>query len=425
MRVLALAPHANPDSVATSLVGFEQCRALARRHAVTLAVRREDERPIRRFRSSFEGVEGVSTAALDRLYEWSVRRLFRNNYGSHALTAFAYPFAVAFELAAWRRFRPQILGRQFDVVLRVLPVTSVLPSPFSRLLRRGPVPFVIGPVNGGLPWPPGFSQAERQREWITGLRTAYRLLPFARSTYRDAAAILVGSSNTYSEFAEYAEKLFFVPENGVSPESIAGERTLRDSGPLELAFVGRLVPYKACDLAIRGAAPLLRHGRARLTVIGDGPERSRLTSLADSLGVTGAVTFCGWLAHADALMRLRAADVLVFPSVREFGGGVVFEALAAGTVPVVAAFGGPGDIVRPHVGCAIPLVSPDGVVSAITAILSRLHADRRLLFELSRAGVHYARERLTWDAKASTVSEILAWAAGLGAKPAVPLPSLD
>jgi glycosyltransferase involved in cell wall biosynthesis len=41
------------------------------------------------------------------------------------------------------------------------------------------------------------------------------------------------------------------------------------------------------------------------------------------------------------MQRLGAADLLVFPSVHEFGGGVVFEALAMGALPVVADFGGP------------------------------------------------------------------------------------
>ena len=100
------------------------------------------------------------------------------------------------------------MAGDFDVVLRLLPITSVLPSPFAFFLRRGPIPFVIGPINGGLPWPPGFSQAEKQKEWISNLRNFYRFLPFARSTYRNAAAIIAGSSQTYTEFAALSRKAF-------------------------------------------------------------------------------------------------------------------------------------------------------------------------------------------------------------------------
>src|SRR5438270_3336173 len=191
-----------------------------------------------------------------------------------------------------------------------MPMTPVLPSPFAFFLRKGPIPFVIGPLNGGLPWPPGFRQLDNQRELVSNLRNLYRYLPFARSTYRDAAAIIVASSQTYSEFAEYSDKLFFVPEPGIARSlCVADSRTSEPGAKLELIFVGGLVPRKACDLALRAAAPLLRSDAARLTVVGDGPERKRLEQLARSLGVEKAVSFCGWVSHADVLNRMRSADV--------------------------------------------------------------------------------------------------------------------
>ena len=110
----------------------------------------------------------------------------------------------------------------------------------------------------------------------------------------------------------------------------------------ELLFVGGLVPRKACDLALRAAAPILRRGLARFTVVGDGPERSRLEQLVKELGIESEVCFCGWLSHAEVLKHMRSADVFVFPALRDIGAGVVFEALATGAVPIVVDFGGPG-----------------------------------------------------------------------------------
>ena len=89
-------------------------------------------------------------------------------------------------------------------------------------------------------------------------------------------------------------------------------------------------------------------------MIGDGPERSRLEQLVKSLEIEKAVTFCGWLKHAEVLKRLRSADVVVLPAIREGGGGVVFEAFASGAVPVILDHGGPGDIVYPEVGYKVP-----------------------------------------------------------------------
>jgi glycosyltransferase involved in cell wall biosynthesis len=275
-----------------------------------------------------------------------------------------------------------------------------------------------------LPWPPGFSQADNQKQWISGLRNFYRYLPFARSTYRHATAIMAGSSHTSAEFGAYRDKLFFVPENGISQSMCLNPKAAERNGKLELAFVGNLVPYKACDLGLRAAAGLLRGGAAHFTVVGDGPERSRLEELTRTLGIEEAVTFCGFVDHEEVLRRLRAADVLVFPSVREFGGGVVFEALAVGAVPVVADFGGPGDIVSPEIGCKVSLTNETDIVSRIEEILTALAQDRNLLDRLRQQGLVYARDRLTWDAKAESTTRVLNWALRRGPKPDLPPPKM-
>jgi glycosyltransferase involved in cell wall biosynthesis len=419
LRILLLAPGSNPDGITGPLIGYAHGEALARLHAVTLVIRRDDEPAVRSKQHPFRNVEVVSLPWFERVYAWCFRWIFRRNYRSQVLTAFNYFFCLVFEWRAWRQLRARIIAGDFDVVLRLLPISSVLPSPFAFFLRRGPIPFVVGPVNGGLPWPSGFSQADKQKEWISNLRSFYRLLPFARSTYRDAAAIIAASSHTYDEFAAYREKLFFVPgENGINPSFHRNAlRSSPRSDKLELIFVGGLVPYKACDLALRAAAPLVRMNRARFTIVGDGPDRASLEQLAGFLGIANLVSFCGMLRHAEVVQRLAAADVLVFPSIHEFGGAVVFEALAMGAVPVVVDFGGPGDIVHSDVGFKVPLTNENDVVTQIEKILANLARDPQLLERLRQQGIRYARERLSWDGKAQVITQILTWAANKGPKP--------
>lgn len=422
-HILILAPDCNPDSICGPLISYSQAEALTNLHDVTLVVRSPSEESVRRRKAPFRAIEVIKLPWLERIYAWTLRWIFKNNFHNQMLTAFGYPFAVAFEWSAWRRMKSRIKAGEFDAVLRLLPITAVLPSPFAFFLRKRPTPFVIGPINGGLPWPEGFSQADNQRQWVSSLRNLYRFLPFARSTYRDAAAILAGSSQTYSEFSAYRDKLFFVPENGVTNALFSDAPRRRENGDkLELIFIGGLVPCKACDLAIRAAAPFLRKGLARFTIVGDGPERSRLQQLAKDLGVEEAVPFCGFLSHAEAMQRLQLADVMLFPSVRDFGAAVVFEALAAGVVPVVADFGGPGDIVRPEIGCKVTLTNESDVVSQMERILADLTQNRERLEQLREQGRKYARESLSWDAKAQTLTRIMHWAMGQGPKPDLPPP---
>jgi glycosyltransferase involved in cell wall biosynthesis len=119
------------------------------------------------------------------------------------------------------------------------------------------------------------------------------------------------------------------------PDVSARARALRASLAHTLVVVaaGRLVPQKRMDLAITAAA---RAG-AKLVLVGDGPERARLTALASASGAT--VHFTGLLPRDEALAWIAAADVLVHPSAVEAAPTVVREARALG-LPVVACAAG-------------------------------------------------------------------------------------
>src|SRR6266513_3844930 len=249
LRILLFVPDCNPEGVSMPYVTYSHAAALAQLHDVTLVVGSPSEDRTRRAKAPFRTIEVVRMPSLDRIYAWSLRKIFKSNFDTQFLTAFGYPFCLAFEWRAWRQLRRRIFAGEFDVVLRVVPMTPVLPSPFAFFLRKGPIPFVIGPLNGGLPWPPGFSQLDNQKEWVANLRKLYRYLPFARSTYQRATAIIAASSQTYSEFAEYSDKLFFVPEPGIARALCYDDsRSPEREGKLELIFVGGLFPRKACDL---------------------------------------------------------------------------------------------------------------------------------------------------------------------------------
>jgi len=423
LRILVLGSDCHPTRVSIPYVTYSHAAALAQLHDVTLVALPHVEDDVRRAGAPFHAIEVVKMPALlQRIRDFLVRSVRPD---SQIKTAFGYPFAMAFEWQAWRQLRHRIAAREFDVVLRVLPMSAAVPSPFARFLRNGPIPFVIGPLNGGLPWPEGFSQIEKTKSWIAGLRDLHQYMPFSRSTYRHAAAIIGGSSQTCSEFAAYRNKVFFIPEPGVD-RSVCSDDSRRPepADPLQLIFVGGLVPWKACDLALRGAAPLLRSDMARFTVVGDGQERQCLEQLTRSLGIEHAVTFTGWLKHPEVFSRLRSADVFVFPSLKENGGGVVFQALAFGAVPVVVDFGGPGDIVDADVGYKVSLTNESDIVSGIEGALRELASNRDLLGRLRRQGMAYARERLTWEAKAQMTAQVLNWVVGRAPKPVLHPPKL-
>jgi glycosyltransferase involved in cell wall biosynthesis len=276
------------------------------------------------------------------------------------------------------------------------------------------VPFVLGPLNGGVPWPRGFDAARRrEREFLSYVRGAHRWLPGHRSTLRHASAVLVGSRDTLAQVpATRRDKCVYLPENAVDPERFGAADPRSPSAPLRVVFVGRLVPYKGADMLIEAAAPLARSGAIRVEIIGDGPMREELDAMIRRDGLDGGLTLTGWVDHADLPARLREADVLAFPSIREFGGGVVLEAMASGVVPVVVDYGGPAELVTEDTGFLIPIGPRDSIVSAMRATLGRLVERPEAIPPLAARGRERVERLFTWPAKARQVLEVYRWITG-------------
>ncbi len=163
----------------------------------------------------------------------------------------------------------------------------------------------------------------------------------------------------------------FVPEDTPPP-----------SGPLRIGFVGRLVPEKGVDTALRALATLPA-GSAVLTVIGDGPERANLTALAHALGVSDAVSWRGTLDRSATAEATRHFDVMVVlskptPRWREQFGRVVIEA-AASAVPVIVTRSGELPFLVASLGAGWTVDENDH--AGVAAVLRRLGEDRRAAAE--------------------------------------------
>ena len=91
----------------------------------------------------YYSIEVVRMPWLERFEAWCIRNIFKNNFDSQLLTAFWYPISLAFEWRAWRKLRRSIFAGEFDVVLRVLPMSPSLASPIAFFLRKGPIPLYL------------------------------------------------------------------------------------------------------------------------------------------------------------------------------------------------------------------------------------------------------------------------------------------
>jgi glycosyltransferase involved in cell wall biosynthesis len=407
-RVLLIAEAANPEWVSVPLVGWslaQALRAVADVHLVTQI--RNREAILRAGLVEGRDFTAIDSEALARPV-WKLGEWLRMGEGKgwtmlQALNAISYPH---FERLVWRAFGPRLAAGAFDLVHRVTPLSPTIASPIAAKVRRLGVPFVLGPLNGGVPWPPGFdAERRREREWLSYVRGAYQLLP-GRAATLAADAVIVGSRHTESELPARARaRCVYIPENSVDPACFS-RRAAHRPGPLRACFIGRMVPYKGPDMLIEAAAPLLRDGQMTLDMVGDGSMLAALRAQAAEAGVSHAVRFHGWLGHGAVQDVAAECTALTFPSIREFGGGVVLEAMALGLAPLVVDYGGPGELVSDGAGFKVALGRRPQIVAAFRAALARLAADPQAVARAGAAARARVQASFTWERKAEQVAGV-------------------
>ncbi|HWE37743.1 MAG TPA: glycosyltransferase family 4 protein [Isosphaeraceae bacterium] len=412
MRVLLLAEHCNPAWPSLPVVGYRACKAIGDHVEAVVATHVRNVPEIDR-----AGLGRCEVVALDNEYiarpMYALSKALRGGTSVAWTTniAMAYPSYLAFEREVWRRFGADLRAGRFDLVHRVTPMSPTLPSPMAKW---SPVPFVLGPLNGGLRWPPGFGgELAREREWMTYVRGAHRLLPYHRATLRRSAAILASFAHTIADLPPAVrDRVIDFPEVGIEPSLFSAPPERRHEGPLTLLYAGRLVPYKCPDVLLLALAANPELRRHRTVIVGEGPERARLDRIVAEHGLGDCVEFTGNLPQARVGDLMRAADVFVFPSIRELGAGVVVEAMACGLACVVVDYGAPGRLVGPGRGVRVPLGTKDELVAAFAAELGALVGDPGRVAALGAAARDHALAHYDWDVKARKTVEVYRWVLG-------------
>ena len=288
--------------------------------------------------------------------------------------------------------RQLIRTQSIDVIHQPIPIAARFPSAIFGL----GVPVVIGPLNGGMEYPPAFRGNE---SWINRTAIAFlKLFVNAGNTLlpgkKQADVILVANERTRRALPSGIRgKVIEMNENGIDLsiwQGASASSTNPGLSPPLFIFVGRLVDWKVLDIAIRALA---QFPSAVLDVVGDGPMLATWKSLAYELGVSSRVHFLGQLPQRDYAARMRDSVALVLPSLYESGGAVVLEAMASATPVIATRWGGPTDYL--DASCGI-LVEPESYASLVTGFAEGM---RKLIDspELAKSMGAIGRERAVRD----------------------------
>jgi glycosyltransferase involved in cell wall biosynthesis len=303
-----------------------------------------------------------------------------------------------------RRIVARLIRQEsIDAVHQPIPVSPRFPS----LMVYLGLPVIIGPMNGGMEYPPAFRQTESLPSRISIL-AGRKLSGFVNSILpgkKLASVLLVANRRTRLALPPRARgRVIELAENGVDLDTWSSLHPASDipASP-RFVFIGRLVDWKCLDIALEALCHL---PKAQLEVIGDGPMRSLWEQLAVKLGVSSRVVFSGWMAQKACASRLQSAVALVLPSIYECGGAVVLEAMAAG-VPVIATkWGGPTDYLDSTCGFLVEPHSREALVEGFAQAMRQIAEVPELGRSLGRNGSERVRNNFDWEKKIDSMLDI-------------------
>ena len=323
-----------------------------------------------------------------------------------------------------------IKDKKIDIIHQPIPVS---PKDPSMLFDLG-VPIVIGPMNGGMNYPPAFQKMEGRFVQV-GVSFGRALSSFMNVVIPGklkATTLLVANERTKESLPSSVREVSTIElvENGVYlslwKKDVSQKKELKEENfqkkdqqnLTRFVFIGRLVDWKAVDLLLMAFKQVLEKIPARLDIIGEGDQKANLEEIARNLGLISPsnelnfdhsqakLRFLGWLSQADCAKQLQESDVLVLPSLYECGGAVVLEAMAL-SLPVIATnWGGPADYLDDSCGILVNPDSREGLIDGLATAMFDLANSPELRQSMGKAGVEKVVNFFDWDKKGEKILEI-------------------
>lgn len=405
MRVVIVSENMSLRMGGEASLGLLYFRLFDRRgvdvHAVTHARVRDELRELLE-PSAFARVQFIEDTAVQgaiwRLGETTAPRIRELHFGQ------AMQLTTTWQ--ARSHVRTLVAGVSPAVVLEPSPIA---PTGLSVMGDLG-APLVIGPMCGGLEFPPGFRHLDSTvARWA--VRAGRAVVPLAHRLFpskRRAAALIVANERTRNALPKGCRgQIHEVPESGVDLDVWTPRQgQVPGPAPVRFVFTGRLVDDKGVGYLLDAFARL-DHLDVELHLVGDGPLAGELEAAIGRLALGDRVRSHGWQTREASAEIVRSCDVFVMPSLRECGGTSILEALASGLPCIVTNWLGPALYVDETCGIRVDPTNEAAFVHGLAAAMEQMASDPELRAQLGRAGIARMHDGLYgWEPKADRVLEI-------------------
>jgi phosphatidyl-myo-inositol dimannoside synthase len=328
-------------------------------------------------------------------------------------------------LPDWKVSRVPLLMRKVMHISRVAGKCSpaaihcgdLFPQDFAGMLLRrlGGVPFLVYVHGDELSQTQHRRLQPRLRDFI--YRSADSVVAANRFAY-DGVVNILGTPENVTMITPGVDTTLFSP--GPRPKWIS-EQYQVGNDPLILT-IGRLVKRKGHEAVLRALPSVAkRFADVKYLVVGDGPERKHLETLASELGLGRCVRFAGDVPNDRVGDFYRAADVFCMLNQEDEKGdiesfGMVFIEAGAAGKPVIGGRSGGTDqsVLDGETGLLCEPNNACRLAESLNLLLSRPDLSRRM----GEAGLIRARREFCWDSRAKQLLEVHQKIAGSTHQPA-------
>lgn len=398
LKVLLSAYACEPGRGSEPEVGWQWAIHLAQLHDVTV-VTRANNRP-------------VIEAALATLPEPHPKFLYYDLPG-WMIAAKKRGFPVALYYLIWQRGVTQFVApllRDFDLIHHVTFNSFRQPGSWRACGK----PIVLGPLGGGqiCPWRlMGDFGLAMPGEFFRSITVKLNALnPLARRSFRDATLILCANEDTAARVPKiFRSKVRMLLETGM-PAVEARPHATQDAGATtRLIWVSRFVAIKGAPLVLRAfALALKQRPDLHLTMVGDGPDTTKVRRLAARLGLRTNVEWTGKVPLAEVKALLPKHDIFLFTSLRDTSGNVLLEAMATGLPAVTLRHHGAAMIATDETALRIPPTSAAETTARFAEAIVQLASNPKVRAKMGEAAVRRINEVYAWPQKAGAMSALYA-----------------
>lgn len=292
------------------------------------------------------------------------------------------------------------------------------------------VPVVIGPLCGGVDFPPSFSFMESKFSllFIPIGRQLSQILNKLIPGKLEADSLIVANKRTEQALPRgYQGQVYEVVESGIDASiwqsrytndeknDFLKNRYLKDhlkDRPLSdetvtFVFSGRLVDWKGVQFLLDAFKQVAEKTDSILVIIGDGELRSELEAKVKDLKLDQSIIFCGWLTRPECQQIICDSDVFVMPSLRECGGTAILESMALGKPIVTTKWGGPAEYVTPECGILADVSSVETFIDELAQAMITLAQSPDMRSQMGKCALERVKSGYyDWSKKAERVVEI-------------------